>query len=166
MDRPASGGPTHARTLARLVEGKNINEKTLLATDYLNHFNEITMLLELIPAMPDCLEEAKAWRPKSYIEHFRDSSFAEKELAILAYENAPDRFRAPFDSAIATMDVLVARAVENIEAALKTGNEDLVADTVATASDNLRKFVDVASAIIHGDERTMDQSEIDRILNG
>jgi len=31
------------------VAGKNINEKTLLATDYLNHFNEIIMLIELVP---------------------------------------------------------------------------------------------------------------------
>jgi hypothetical protein len=163
--QPGPGGPTHSRTLARLVQGKNINEKTLLATDYLNHFNEIIMLLELIPDMPDCLEDAKAWRPKSYVEHFRDSSFEEKELAVLAYENAPQRFRAPFDSAVATMDDLVFRAIENIESGLQAGNAGLLAETVATATANLRRLVDVASAIIHGDEITLDQKEIDSILN-
>ncbi|MEE8500510.1 MAG: hypothetical protein V3S27_08035 [Kiloniellales bacterium] len=35
----APGRPSHSRTLGRLVQGKNINEETLLATDYLNHFN-------------------------------------------------------------------------------------------------------------------------------
>ncbi len=156
--------PSHSRTLARLVRGKNINETSLLATDYLNHFNEIIMLIEMIPGMPDCLEDAKAWRPKSYVEHFQDSSFSDRDLAILAYENAPPRYRDPFDSAVATMDALVERGLNKIEAALATGNQDLVADTAATAARNLRKFVDVASAIIHGDDVTVDQAEIDEIL--
>ena len=50
---------SHQATLSLLVRGKNINETTLLATDYLNHFNEIIMVLELVPDMPECLEEAQ-----------------------------------------------------------------------------------------------------------
>ncbi len=160
-----AAAPSHSRTLARLVRGKNINETSLLATDYLNHFNEIIMILEMIPGMPDCLEDAQAWRPKSYADHFQDSAFSDRDLAILAYENAPARFREPFDSAVETMNALVARGLEKIVAALETGNEDLIADTAAISTSNLRKFVDVASAIIHGDEVTVDQSEIDDILN-
>ena len=156
--------PSHSRTLARLVRGKNINETSLLATDYMNHFNEIIMLIELIPSMPDCLEDAMAWRPKSYTEHFQDSGFAEKDLAILAYENAPPRFREPFDSAVATMDTLVARALERMSAAIESGNEELLNETAATATQNLRHFVDIASAIINGDELTVDQDKIDEIL--
>jgi hypothetical protein len=53
----------------------NINPVSLLATDYLNHFNEAVMLLELIPDMPDMLEDAKRWAPKPYKQHFRDSGF-------------------------------------------------------------------------------------------
>ena len=34
--------------LRHSVRGSNINEETLLATDYLNHFNEAIMLLELV----------------------------------------------------------------------------------------------------------------------
>jgi hypothetical protein len=41
------------------VRDTNINEQTLLATDYLNHFNEIVMLLEMVPDMPEMLEDAK-----------------------------------------------------------------------------------------------------------
>ena len=43
------------------------------------------MLLELTPDMPDMLEEAKAWQPKDYKDHFQDSDFAEKDLACEAY---------------------------------------------------------------------------------
>ena len=63
LDEPAPGRATHSRTLGLLVKGKNINEETLLATDYLNHFNEIIMILDMIPMMPECLDDAKAWAP-------------------------------------------------------------------------------------------------------
>ena len=41
-DEEAGGESLHVR-----VRGKNINEETLLATDYLNHFNEIIMLFDI-----------------------------------------------------------------------------------------------------------------------
>ena len=162
---PRQAAPSHSRTLAHLVRGTNINETSLLATDYLNHFNEIIMLLELAPSMPECLEDARNWRPKSYAEHFDDSSFSDRDLAVLAYENAPARYREPFDSAVATMNALVARGLEKIGKAIETGDADLIADTAANATGDLRRFVDVASAIIHGDEVTVDQAEIDEILD-
>ena len=71
------------------VRGTNINEQTLLATDYLNHFNEIVMTMEMVPDMPKFLEEAKAWQPKTYQDHFRDSGFTDKDLVIEAYRHAP-----------------------------------------------------------------------------
>ena len=70
--------------MSRRAEGTNVNPQTLLATDYLNHFNEIVMLLEMLPDLPDCLEDVQAWRPKSYAEHFTASAVADRELAILA----------------------------------------------------------------------------------
>ena len=164
----AQGGAAfgHPRTLAKLVQGKNIHEETLLATDYLNHLNEIIMLLGMIPSMPECLEDAHAWRPKTYVQHFRHSSFADKDLAIFAYENAPERYRRPFESTIAHINDLAAEGIAEIGRALETGEQGRIEDTVATISRNMQKFIDVASAIIHGDVRTMDQAEIDGIMTG
>ena len=155
---------SHARTLAKLVRGKNIHEETLLATDYLNHFNEVIMMIGMIPDMPDCLEDTKEWAPKSYEDHFRDSVFADKDLAILAYENAPPRFRVPFDNTIAQMNDLVEVGVARIEKVLAEGNPDKLADVVSNISRNLQRLVDTASAIIHGEENFMDQAEIDDML--
>ena len=53
----------------------NINPRTGLATDYLNHFNEAIMLLEMIPDMPECAEDFLLWYPLSYREHFTASQF-------------------------------------------------------------------------------------------
>lgn len=148
------------------VKGTNINEQTLLATDYLNHFNEIVMMLEMIPDMPECLDEAKAWRPKSYQDHFRDSSFSDKELAIAAYEHSPARYRELFEETVSRMNRLVAASLDRIEALLPNNDRDATAHATSRASRGLQKLIDVASAIIHGGEPTVDQEEIDDLLEG
>lgn len=91
-----------------LVIGTNISEVTLLATDYLNHFNEIVMLLDMVPDMAECLEDAKDWKPKSYQDHFRDSFVADKELAVEVYDFAPVRYKAPFDRTTEEINQMVA----------------------------------------------------------
>src|SRR5271169_6571127 len=82
------------------VRGTNISETTLLATDYLNHFNEIVMLNEMVPDMPEMLEEATAWRPKSYVEHFAGSATPLHLLAIELYPHVPAKYRVPFETTI------------------------------------------------------------------
>ena len=155
---------THPRTLALLVADKNINEETLLATDYLNHFNEVIMLLDMVASMPECLEDAKIWQPKSYQQHFEDSSFAGKKLAIFAYENSPERFRLPFDSTIVHMNALVASGIKAIDRAMETEDAGFLGETVASVTGDLQKFIDVASSIIHGTQRSMGQADIDAIM--
>jgi len=164
MERPA-GGIGFPRTLRLLVQGKNINEDTLLATDYLNHFNEIVMLLELVADMPDCLEDALEWKPKSYEDHFEDSSFQNKALAIFAYENAPRRYREPFDQLVQQMDATVIAALKGLSASSELGDAEKMHLLVSRVTTKLQRFVDVASAVIHGRVETSGQDEIDTLLS-
>ena len=96
--RPPS--KTAAGNAARAAElrAANINPGTGLATDYLNHFNEAVMLLEMVPDMPECVEDFLAWRPLSYAEHFTASNFKARDLAIEAYNAADIRIRNDFDN--------------------------------------------------------------------
>ena len=77
--------PESLETVRQKVRGTNINEQTLLATDYLNHLNEPIMLFEMLADVPELLDELAEWQPKSYVEHFTDSAFSDKDLAIEAY---------------------------------------------------------------------------------
>ena len=86
-----------AQARAAELKAANINPRTGLATDYLNHFNEAVMLLEMIPDMPDCAEDFLQWRPLSYAEHFTASNFKARDLAISAYDSADPAIRAEFD---------------------------------------------------------------------
>ena len=163
---PESGGDDEAayRVISARAEGTNINPQTLLATDYLNHFNEIVMLLEMIPDMTDCLEDAQAWEPRSYQDHFRMSQFRDKELAVEAYDHVPARYKEPFDDVINHMNLVVATAVEKIAAAVADAQDGELRLLCSDASRTLQKMADIAGAIIHGSERRLDQAEIDGFL--
>src|ERR1043165_8855335 len=106
MDAPLSphaqnGSP--ALDPARLAAA-NINPNTGLASDYLNHFNEAIMLLDLLPTTPECIVELIGWEPLSYQEHFAASHFKDKELALAAYAVAEPAARAPLDEIAAPMN--------------------------------------------------------------
>jgi hypothetical protein len=149
----------------RKVDGANINPQTLLATDYLNHFNEIVMMLEMLPDCPECIEEAKDWRPKSYQDHFRDSGFKDKELAIEAYNYVPSKFRKPFEQAVEQMNRLVQTTIARFEAAMTDGRSpDEERGFVSEAVTLLQRLGELTSAIIHGSTKAMDQEEIDTLL--
>lgn len=146
------------------AEGTNIHPQTLLATDYLNHFNEIVMLLEMIPDMADCFEEAQAWQPKSYQDHFRDSQFRDRDLAVEAYNFVPSLFRRPFEDIVAQMNGVVAISLERIGEALEAGEAERLRFLCTEASQCLQKLMDLASAVIHGSTQVYDQAEIDGLL--
>lgn len=88
---------------AAQLRAANINPRTGLATDYLNHFNEAVMLLEMIPDMPECAEDFLGWQPLSYREHFMASNFKARELAIEAYDSADTAIRTEFDKVTSAM---------------------------------------------------------------
>lgn len=82
----------------------NIHPDTRLATDYLNHFNEVVMLVDMLPMMPDCAPDVVAWQPCSYVDHFRASHFKERDLAIAAYATVEPARRAAFERTVADID--------------------------------------------------------------
>jgi hypothetical protein len=141
----------------------NINPDTWLATDYLNHFNEMIMLVEMLADVPEIAADIGAWEPKSYADHFRDSSFAAKELAISAYENAPSGYRVPFDAVIQQIEnylidiqTLVSSQPEGDPIDLSV--QDYISDLL---SNEVRPLIDKASGLIHGHQ---DHAEEDAIL--
>ena len=78
------------------LRAANIHPETRLATDYLNHFNEVVMLLELVPTMPDCIEDVLAWAPATYEQHFIRSHYRDKDLVLEAFAHAPVGVRRRF----------------------------------------------------------------------
>lgn len=94
----------------------NIDPASFLATDYLNHFNELLMMLEMLPDMPDMLEDLDEWAPKTYPNHFMESGFADKDLAVEAYINAPAAFKTQFDATVFELDTLIVSTLNGLHA--------------------------------------------------
>lgn len=147
------------------VAGTNISAQTLLATDYLNHFNEIVMLLDMLPDMPDMIEECKAWAPKDYKSHFADSSFSDKQLAMEAYDRVPLKFRQPFEATIGQINTLLLDGLDRLDHLIADGAEaEMLQDNCRSLSRAAQALMDCASGIIHGGDLAMDQAEIDGLL--
>lgn len=161
-----SGSSAEFLAIQQKAKDANLNEQTLLATDYLNHFNEIVMLLEMVPDMPECLDEAKEWQPKSYTDHFRDSTFSDKELAIEAYAHVPERFLKPFEQTIDQINRLIDVVIQRLEKYHLEGDEDRLRLAASDDSRNIQRLMDFASGVIHGSDNTMDQDDIDSLLEG
>jgi hypothetical protein len=154
---PRTGPENEAR--AAELRAANINPRTGLATDYLNHFNEAIMLLEMVPDMPECAEDFLEWQPLSYREHFTASNFKARDLAIAAYEAADTTVRAEFDKLTSAMtSILMA-----VSAAMREAQQDKTRATLAEqATGWVKPLVTLAGGIINGRGA---EADVDYIMN-
>jgi hypothetical protein len=136
-----------AEARAAQLRAANINPRTGLATDYLNHFNEAIMLLEMIPDMPECTEDFLDWYPLSYAEHFTASNFKARDLAIEAYEAADTRIRTEFDNITSTVTSILTA----VGSAMREVHQDKTRATLAEqATGWVKPLVALAGGIING----------------
>lgn len=131
-----------------LLAHANINPSTGLATDYLNHFNEVIMLLEMLPDIPDCAEDVLAWKPADYITHFSASKFSERELAIRAYGAVEERLRKALEKCIAEIDQEVTALQQLLSGGDTTG--EVLHLVQEKAVHIIRPLLSQAGSIIHG----------------
>ncbi|HSM19297.1 MAG TPA: hypothetical protein VK844_02865, partial [Hyphomicrobiales bacterium] len=106
--------------LRERLRSTNINPTTFLATDFLNHFNDVEMIIEMLPQMPGYFEELIAWKPRSYREHFTQSSLRDAKLALEAYEHAPAGLRRRFQETVDRLNETARRAIHSAGIALST----------------------------------------------
>lgn len=137
------------------VPGTNINESTLLTTDYLNHFHELVMLLEAVSSEPkDFSDDLMAWHPLTYEEHFSGSGFRDKNLAIAAYHRAPPKIRARFDDAVAKLHGEAVTLVAEVSSQLSEASrldEARLRSACERGASRLRGLIDEANAIANGE---------------
>lgn len=154
----AEGGPVGEARAAQL-RAANINPRTGLATDYLNHFNEAIMLLEMIPDIPECAEDFLAWRPLSYAEHFMASNFKARDLAIEAYDSADTQVRDGFDRITDNMTTILTA----VSQAMREVRQDQTRATLAEqATGWVKPLVALAGGIINGGS----EADVETIMAG
>jgi hypothetical protein len=141
------------------LSAANINPRTGLATDYLNHFNEAIMLLEMIPDMPDCAEDFLNWQPLTYEQHFTASNFKARDLAIAAYDLADLAIRTKFDNLTTAMTSILTA----VASAMQQVRQDKTRSALATqATGWVKPLVTRAGSIINGQGG---ETDVDYIMN-
>jgi hypothetical protein len=159
-DRPTAQapGPDSEEARAAALKAANINPRTGLATDYLNHFNEAIMLLEMIPDMAECAEDFLAWSPLSYREHFMASNFKARDLAISAYESADPDIRAEFEQITDTMTSILTA----VGGGMREASQDVTRAKLAEQAIGwLKPLVSAAGGVINGGS----EADVDYIMN-
>jgi hypothetical protein len=127
--------------------GPNINPDTGLSTDYLNHFTEAVMVLELVGTVPECQDDLCAWQPKTYAEHFATSGFSNRNAIIGAYQSADPAVRAALDRASETLNAVLLETRRVVLAHLATPMAD---ELVRRALAWLHPLIARTAAIING----------------
>jgi hypothetical protein len=150
-DDCTDGGASGAVRLA----DANINPATGLATDYLNHFNEAIMLLEMLSSCRDCRDDFLGWRPMSYREHFEASRFKGRAMAIAAYDAADPSLRGCLDTLAGTMTAVLEATRAAMSSDTPPGTAVALAERAAAL---LRPLVARAGAVING-ENSADAGE-------
>ena len=145
----------------------NINPATGVATDYLNHFNEAIMLLEMLASCPDCRDDLFAWQPMSYRQHFEASSFKGRAMAIAAYESADADVRGSLDTLAGAMTTVLAATRAAMSADMP---QDAAAVLANRAAALLKPLVARAGAVINGEDnadagdQASPQAAVDRLM--
>ena len=125
------------------LRAANVHPETGLATDYLNHFNEVVMMLEMLPDMPECAEDILSWEPYGYEEHFERTGYSGRETVIMAWRAAPRAMRAHFETVIAALDDVIA----DLQGRVRAGDLDGAAMAVR---DEAEPLLAAARAAVHG----------------
>ena len=91
-----------------------VNPVSGLANDYLNLFNEIIMLVENYPVMPELGGDIRAWAPVAYRDYFTASSLPGGASAVEAYERIDPALRLAFEAILAEIAHLATGAADQV----------------------------------------------------
>jgi hypothetical protein len=128
---------------------RNINPQTGLATDYLNHFSEAIMLLEMVSEIPECRDDFFSWHPRNYTEHFSASNFKHRDLAIAAYQTADPASRQRLDMLATSMNEILVATRQVMQQDISSSTAGAIADLAVRW---IKPMIARAGAVINGTE--------------
>jgi hypothetical protein len=144
--------PAAATTAVDMYSKSLVNPMSGLANDYLNLFNELVMILEQLPIMPELYEELCAWRPVSYHDYFLNSSLPDRHSALAAYEQLNPAFRKRFEGFVSELDVIALASVASARRQFKDGPPADLArlrETCERAGEKMRQILVRASRLVN-----------------
>lgn len=144
------GSPVDAPLKARAAA--LVNPASGLANDYLNLFNEIVMLIEQLPAMPELIDDVFAWRPTSYLDYFTNSVLPGRGSALEAYAALSQTFRRDFEALVGELDRTAVGAIAAIRRHHRTKADSepyTLAALCSRSGEKMREVLDRATKLVN-----------------
>jgi hypothetical protein len=140
-----------------------------LSTDYLNHYSEILMLIEMASFDEAVVAEIAAWQPIGYRDYFLKSPLRRAAAALAAYEALPTDRRTAFEQVLQALDKLALAAILALQPPCHPQNVVLIGEVIGPA---IRRLIDRAAAFLNsggaslceGCEADHAQTMIDRLI--
>lgn len=145
------------------VVGINIDQRSLLSTDYFNTFNSVVMVMDVLPDAPELLEEVEQWRFNTYAEHFQVSGLDFADLAIEAYEHSPPELKEAFDKKVNGMRVFIEDSTHMLRRLYDSGELQVFTEVAHMLASIFRRMMEEGNVIVHGGSAST-QSDIDKMF--
>ncbi len=141
-----------------------------LANDYLNIFNELIMLVEQLPSMPEFMDDIQRWEPLSYVEYFQRSSLPGSQAALVTYRGLDPAFRNSFEDLTRSIDRAALQVVNELrkhQGRFGDGYPRGLETLCLQASATLRGLLSQAAAMVNREQAAgyeKAQQRVDRLL--
>lgn len=129
---------------------RTINRVTGLSTDFLNQYNEVVMLIDMLPDMPDMVEEIVDWRPHSYVDHFANSKLLIGPKAVACYADADPDVRDRFDAAANALDEFLLGAIPILADLVEKDEIEALREVARETAEFAKRTEGYIGAIING----------------
>jgi hypothetical protein len=141
-----------------------VDAVTGLATDFLNQFNEVSMLLDMIVDDPSLIEDLEEWRARDYVAHFVASGFADRHLVLEAYELSPPLTRRRFDALCGELADVLAQGLAFLSNCRAAGADAAVPPVAQALGEEVRQHLGRLDTLIHAGRTRPTQSSVDSMF--
>jgi hypothetical protein len=121
-------------------------DRHALSTDYLNHYSEILMLIEMAAFDHGIVDEIASWQPIGYRDYFLKSPLRRADSAITAYDALPDDRRTVFEQIVEALDKLTLGAILALQPPCHPQNVLLIGEVIGPG---IRRLIDRAAAFLN-----------------
>jgi hypothetical protein len=140
-----------------------------LSNDYLNHYSEALMLIEMAPYDTSLLNDLAQWQPLDYCDYFKASPLRRAPSALTAYEALSVEQRAHFEARMDAVNGLVQTSIMVLQT---LSDPDDMSVVVESMSSPLRSLMEGAArflnhnGLMEDDEAPLEQAQaaIDDLL--
>ena len=122
------------------------------------------MLFDMLPDVPELLEEVEQWQFYDYVGHFQASGLDFAPLAIEAYEHVPPDLKQAFENKIACMHSLVEDAALTLRQLYDAKDMEAFVQFSRQTAAFLHNMEEEGGAIVHGHNESLSQDAIDNLF--